>query len=204
MRSNSAKQGDQASWGLKLAAWGGLVFLHFPIVIICLYAFNTEDAAFRFPPQGFTLDWFSVSFAREDVLESIKLSLQIACVATLIAMVLGTLAAAALYRRDFFGKEGISLLLILPIALPGIITGLALLSAQGRLAELRLEGQLPRGHKAFDCDQGRLQLRCEQSIAPSADGRMMRITLLVSERKREAPPLARVETLLNPPRQNQP
>ncbi|MFZ2319097.1 MAG: ABC transporter permease, partial [Pseudomonas sp.] len=46
MRSNSAKQGDQASWGLKLAAWGGLVFLHFPIVIICLYAFNTEDAAF--------------------------------------------------------------------------------------------------------------------------------------------------------------
>ena len=105
MRSNSAKQGDQASWGLKLAAWGGLVFLHFPIVIICLYAFNTEDAAFSFPPQGFTLDWFSVAFAREDVLESIKLSLQIACVATLIAMVLGTLAAAALYRRDFFGKE---------------------------------------------------------------------------------------------------
>ena len=48
MRSNSAKQGDQASWGLKLAAWGGLVFLHFPIVIICLYAFNTEDAAFSF------------------------------------------------------------------------------------------------------------------------------------------------------------
>ncbi len=129
MRSSSAKQGDQASWGLKLAAWGGLVFLHFPIVIICLYAFNTEDAAFSFPPQGFTLDWFSVAFAREDVLESIKLSLQIACVATLIAMVLGTLAAAALYRRDFFGKEGISLLLILPIALPGIITGLALLSA---------------------------------------------------------------------------
>ena len=100
MRSNSAKQGDQASWGLKLAAWGGLVFLHFPIVIICLYAFNTEDAAFSFPPQGFTLDWFSVAFAREDVLESIKLSLQIASIATLIAMVLGTLASAALYRRD--------------------------------------------------------------------------------------------------------
>lgn len=77
---------------------------------------------------------------------------------------------------------------------------MALLSAQGRLAELRLEGQLPRGHKAFDCDQGRLQLRCEQSIAPSADGRLMRVTLLVSERKREAPPLARVETLLNPPK----
>ncbi len=119
---------EQASWGLKLAAWGGLVFLHFPILIIFMYAFNTEDAAFSFPPQGFTLHWFSVAFAREDVLESIKLSLQIACIATLIAMLLGTFAAAALYRRDFFGKESISLMLILPIALPGIITGIALLA----------------------------------------------------------------------------
>lgn len=81
---------------------------------------------------------------------------------------------------------------------------MALLSAQSRLAELRLEGQLPRGHKAFDCDQGRLQLRCEQSITPSADGRLMRVTVQVSERKREAPPLARVETLLNPPKQTSP
>jgi ABC-type molybdate transport system permease subunit len=75
------------------------------------------------------LKWFSVAFSRPDVLEAIKLSLQIACIATLIAMVLGTLASAALYRRDFFGKDGISLMLILPIALPGIITGIALLAA---------------------------------------------------------------------------
>ncbi|SDG89206.1 putative spermidine/putrescine transport system permease protein [Pseudomonas benzenivorans] len=128
MHSDSSAQG-RASWGLKLAAWAGLLFLHFPILIIFLYAFNTEDAAFSFPPQGFTLRWFSVAFARADVLESIELSLQIACVATLIALFLGTLAAAALYRRDFFGKEGISLMLILPIALPGIVTGIALLSA---------------------------------------------------------------------------
>lgn len=120
---------ERASWGLRIAAWGGLVFLHFPILIILVYAFNTEDAAFSFPPQGFTLRWFSVTFARPDVLEAIRLSLQVAALATLIAMLLGTLAAAALYRRDFFGKEGVSLLLILPIALPGIITGLALLAA---------------------------------------------------------------------------
>ena len=120
---------EQAPWGLRLTAWGGLVFLHFPILIIFMYAFNTEDAAFSFPPKGFTLRWFSVAFSRPDVLESIKLSLQIACAATSIAIVLGTLASAALYRRDFFGKNGISLMLILPIALPGIITGLALLSA---------------------------------------------------------------------------
>lgn len=120
---------EKASWPLKLAAWGGLVFLHFPILIIFIYAFNTEESAFSFPPQGFTLHWFSVALARVDVLDSITLSLKIACLATLIAMLLGTLAAAALYRRDFFGKEGISLMLILPIALPGIVTGLALLSA---------------------------------------------------------------------------
>ncbi|WP_313645237.1 ABC transporter permease [Pseudomonas sp.] len=124
---------DKASMGLRLAAWGGLVFLHFPILIIVLYAFNTEDAAFSFPPKGLTLKWFAVALGRADVLEAIKLSLQVACLATLIALVLGTLASAALYRRTFFAKESISLLLILPIALPGIITGLALLAAFKRL-----------------------------------------------------------------------
>ncbi|MFG5861598.1 ABC transporter permease [Metapseudomonas sp. CR1201] len=140
---------EKASWGLKAAAWGGLAFLHIPILIIFMYAFNTEDAAFSFPPRGFTLHWFSVAFGRADVVEAIKLSLQVACIATLIALVLGTLAAAALYRRSFFGKEGISLMLILPIALPGIITGIALLSA---FKELGIEPGLLTiviGHATF-------------------------------------------------------
>ena len=76
---------------------------------------------------------------------------------------------------------------------------MALLSAQSRLAELRLGARLPTGRKAFECDQGALQLRCEQRITPSAEGRLMRVTVLVSQRKGEAPPLARLETLLNPP-----
>ena len=114
---------------LKLAAWGGVVFLHFPILIIAAYAFNTEDAAFSFPPQGLTLRWFSVAAQRSDILDAVTLSLKVAALATLMALVLGTLAAAALWRRDFFGKNAISLLLLLPIALPGIVTGLALLTA---------------------------------------------------------------------------
>ena len=120
---------ERAPLGLKLAAWGGLVFLHFPLAIIAIYAFNTEDAAFSFPPKGFTLHWFNVAAGRQDILDAVLLSAQIACLATAIALVLGTLAAAALYRRDFFGKDSISLLLLLPIALPGIVTGLALLAA---------------------------------------------------------------------------
>ncbi len=120
---------ERAPWFLKLAAWGGVIFLHFPLAIIAIYAFNTEDAAFSFPPKGLTLHWFSVAAGRRDILESVTLSLQIAALSTTIALVLGTLAAAALWRSEFFGKNAISLLLLLPIALPGIITGLALLTA---------------------------------------------------------------------------
>jgi putative spermidine/putrescine transport system permease protein len=119
----------RAGIGLTSAAWLGLAFMHFPIAVIFVYAFNTETSAFSFPLQGFTLRWFSLALGREDVRAAIALSLQIAAMATAMAMVLGTMAAAALYRRDFFGKEGITLMFILPIALPGIVTGIALLSA---------------------------------------------------------------------------
>ncbi|BEV71521.1 MULTISPECIES: ABC transporter permease [unclassified Paludibacterium] len=120
---------DQAPWWLRLLAWGGLGFLHLPIAMIALYAFNTETAAYSFPMKGFTLHWFSVAFANADVLAAIGLSFRIALAATLLALLLGSLAAGALYRHRFPGKETLTLMLILPIALPGIITGLALLSA---------------------------------------------------------------------------
>lgn len=120
---------NRAPLFVRIAAWGGVVFLHFPLLIIAIYAFNTEDAAFSFPPQGLTLRWFSEAAGRSDILEAVTLSLKIASLSTAIALVLGTLAAAALWRSEFFGKNAISLLLLLPIALPGIVTGLALLSA---------------------------------------------------------------------------
>lgn len=116
-------------WLLKSAAWLVLAFLHFPILVIAMYAFNTETSAYSFPLQGFTLEWISKTAAREDVREAVWLSVEIAAQATLLAMVLGTMASAALYRATFFGKETITLLFILPIALPGIVTGIALLSA---------------------------------------------------------------------------
>ena len=140
---------DRAPWFLKIAACGGVIFLHFPLVIIALYAFNTEDAAFSFPPQGLTLRWFSEAAGRSDIYEAVTLSLKVATLSTAIALVLGTLAAAALWRRDFFGKSAISLLLLLPIALPGIVTGLALLTA---FKTVNLEPGLLTiviGHKTF-------------------------------------------------------
>jgi putative spermidine/putrescine transport system permease protein len=126
---------SEGGWGLKLAALGGMLFLHVPLAIIVLYAFSSEDKSFVFPPPGLTLDWFAVAFEREDVRRALFLSLRVAAVATLLAMVLGTLAAAAVWRSHFFGREAISLLLVLPIALPGIITGIALRSAAS-LAEI--------------------------------------------------------------------
>ena len=116
----------RAPLALRIAAWGGLAFLHFPIAMIAIYAFNTEESAFTFPPKGFTLRWFAAAAARDDVIAAIKLSLAIATVATLGAIVLGTIAALAMARRQFFGKNLITLAFILPIALPGIITGIAL------------------------------------------------------------------------------
>jgi putative spermidine/putrescine transport system permease protein len=115
--------------GLKIAAGGSLLFLHVPLAVVILYAFTTEERSYQFPPPGLTLRWFGAAWQRADVWNALVLSLKVATVATIIALVLGTLTAGALARTRFFGRETISLLIILPIALPGIITGIALRSA---------------------------------------------------------------------------
>ena len=121
----------KASWPLTLAAIGVLLFLHVPFAIILLYAFTTDEAAYNFPPPGLTAQWFGVALGRQDFWRALTLSLRVAGISTALAMVLGTLAAAAVYRSKFFGREAISFLLVLPIALPGIVTGIALRSALG-------------------------------------------------------------------------
>jgi putative spermidine/putrescine transport system permease protein len=123
----SRRDWNRASLGQKLAAAAGLLFLHAPVWVIVLYAFTTEDRTYQFPPPGLTLHWFEVAFAREDIWAAMRLSLVVAFAATAIALVLGTLTAFALAKRQFAGKDSITLLFVLPIALPGILTGLALL-----------------------------------------------------------------------------
>ncbi|MFH1137691.1 MAG: ABC transporter permease [Pseudomonadota bacterium] len=122
-------KGPGSSRSLKLAVIGGFLFLHVPFLFILLYAFSTEEKSYQFPPPGLTLKWFPAALARQDIWDALTLSVQAAAISTCIALVLGTLAAAALYRRRFFGRESLSLLIILPIALPGIITGISLRSA---------------------------------------------------------------------------
>jgi putative spermidine/putrescine transport system permease protein len=130
MAASSSSTGAPArGWGLRLAVYGGLLFLYFPLFILVLYAFNTQSSAFTFPPPGLTTKWFGVARDTGAIWTAMRLSIVVALLATGIAMLLGSLAAAAVARSKFFGRETISWLVILPIALPGIVTGIALRSA---------------------------------------------------------------------------
>jgi putative spermidine/putrescine transport system permease protein len=124
-------------------------FLHFPIAIIFLYAFTTEEASFRFPPPGLTTRWFGTLFERADFWDAFGLSLRVASIATILALLLGTITAMAIYRSKFFGREAFSLLVILPIALPGIVTGIALRSAMSLTAVRFSFWTIVIGHATF-------------------------------------------------------
>lgn len=134
MRSKPSKAySEKAPLGLTLATVAGLLFLHVPLLIIFLYCFTTDEATYTFPLPSLTTKWFGVALQRADLWAALTLSVRVAVVSTLAALILGTLAAAAVYRSNFFGREAVSFLLVLPIALPGIVTGIALRSALGTL-----------------------------------------------------------------------
>jgi len=117
-----------ARWLLRVWVAGVLLFLALPIVTIIVYAFDSSNVQ-SWPLAGFTLHWFSVAFSDPQVRSALILSVKAGVAATVLAMLLGSLAAFGVHRFRFFGRESISLFLVLPLALPGIITGLALKSA---------------------------------------------------------------------------
>ena len=112
---------------IGLAVWTVLVmaFLWIPILIIMVYAFNGSVLQ-TWPIESWTFHWFRVAWDEPEVRNSLWLSLKVGLAATAIALVLGSAASFAIHRFSFFGRESISFLLLLPIALPGIITGMAL------------------------------------------------------------------------------
>ena len=146
MRSERA---ERAPRGLAAAAFAVLAFLHLPMAVVVLYCFTTDDATLTFPPPGLTLRWFGEAWHRVDLWRALGLSLRVAAVSTAAAIVLGTLAALAVARRRFVGKEAVTLLVLLPIALPGIVTGIALRSALS-LADLDFSfWTIVAGHATF-------------------------------------------------------
>ena len=111
--------------GLRVATIGGFAFLYIPIVIIILYAFNAQRVQ-AWPIQQYSTEWFGVAFGNPSVRDALALSIEVGLGATLVALILGSVAAFAVQRYRFFGRETISFALVLPIALPGIVTGMAL------------------------------------------------------------------------------
>src|SRR6266487_716931 len=118
----------ESSWlraGLRVWVALVLAFLFIPILLIVLYAFNRSNIE-SWPISGFSLHWFSVAWHDSQVRSAFLLSLRVGLIATALALLLGSAVAYALHNFAFFGREAISFLLVLPLALPGIITGIAL------------------------------------------------------------------------------
>ena len=112
---------------VALRIWAALVlaFLFLPIVLIMLYAFNRSNVQ-SWPISSYSLKWFPVAWQDPAVRSALLLSVKAGLFATGVALVLGACAAFAVHRFRFFGREVVSFLLVLPIALPGIVTGIAL------------------------------------------------------------------------------
>ena len=103
----------------------GLVLIYFPLLVVVLNSFNADNT-FGWPPAHFTPAWWARAVTDGGALDALWTSVVVGLIATAIALVLGTMAAFALQRYRFFGRDTVSLLIILPIALPGIVTGIAL------------------------------------------------------------------------------
>jgi putative spermidine/putrescine transport system permease protein len=113
---------------LRLIGRAGIAFLYLPLALVVLNAFN-RSRTFAFPPSGLTLRWWTLAAHSQGALSALRASVEAALGATAIALVLGTMAAFAVQRYDFFGRTTVSFLVVLPIALPGIVTGIALQTA---------------------------------------------------------------------------
>lgn len=133
---------------LRIASALILAFIYVPILVIVLYSFNAKGVA-TWPIEGLTLDWYAKALGDEGIRSAVGTSLAAAAGATAVALVLGTLIAVAVQRYRFFGRETISFLVILPIALPGIITGIALNNAFRTLGTQLGLATIIVGHATF-------------------------------------------------------
>ncbi len=115
----------RAEWLIRVLSGMTLAFIYIPLLVVAIYAFS-ESRTLEWPPPGFTFEWVGDAIDNPGARDAFVLSLKVGAMATGIALVLGTLASMAVARFSFFGRETISFLVVLPIALPGIVTGIAL------------------------------------------------------------------------------
>jgi putative spermidine/putrescine transport system permease protein len=119
-------------WLLGISSALVIVFLYAPLIVIMIQSVNASENA-AWPPDGVTTKWWGKAWDNPGWKDSLSLSVRVALAATVLALALGSLAAFAVHRFSFFGREAISFVILLPIALPGIVTGIALRSAFDRV-----------------------------------------------------------------------
>ena len=122
---------------LRVSTAIALVFVYVPLALVVVNSFSV-DRTFAWPPSGYTLHWWKVAAQSQGARDALLVSVEVALLATATALVLGTLAGLALRRTRFFGRHTVSLLILLPIALPGIVTGIALNNAFRTMLGLQL------------------------------------------------------------------
>jgi putative spermidine/putrescine transport system permease protein len=120
--------GRGTKWVVSLVMLFGLAFIYVPLAVVVINSFNVSTV-FAWPPRGFTTHWWSEVAGNTGVRDAVRTSIEVGVVATAVALVLGSLLAFALARYTFFGRHTLSLLVVLPIALPGIVTALAFRTA---------------------------------------------------------------------------
>ncbi|MEP6623575.1 MAG: ABC transporter permease [Acidimicrobiia bacterium] len=157
-------------WVLRAITAAVLVVLYAPIVYVARLSVNTSRN-YAWPPRGFTLEWWQKAFHEEGPRTALLHSVQTGLTSTAIALVLGTLAAFALTRSRFFGRNAVSLFIVLPIALPGIVTGIALLSGFQRIGVDVSFTTLVIAHATF----------CVVIVYNNAAARLRRLTPTVRE-----------------------
>lgn len=114
-----------ARWTLGVVTFGVLALIYLPLLVVVANSVNPSQSM-TWPPDGITFEWWERAWHSSGARDALVTSLQVGAIATLVALVLGTLLALALQRYSFFGKHTVNLLVILPIALPGVVTGIAL------------------------------------------------------------------------------
>jgi putative spermidine/putrescine transport system permease protein len=124
---------------LTLRSWMvvTLLFLYLPLVVVAVLSLNTATSL-SWPPRGITLDWWRQAWESDGPRDALWNSVKLAVAATAVALLLGTLAAFAMQRYQFFGRDAVSFLFVLPIALPGIVTAVALQNTFNRRIDVGL------------------------------------------------------------------
>ncbi len=125
-----------------------LLFLYLPVVVVVMYSFNTE-AISSFPMSGFTFHWYKVMFQNKDLIQSLLNSLMVAVIATTAAIIIGVPGAYGMYKLKFPGKKALEKMVMLPMMLPGIITGISILSFLQMVGVIQGPLAVILGHTTF-------------------------------------------------------